>query len=157
MKKWALAAFVFVGCGVDTESALTARLRRVTKETPEFGGVRRTDAQAPLSGGTLSVFVRSPAAVPSATARVTEIFAPDLAPTIKLRAAKGPAAEASKVAAKDVLSVHDASTLDFDETTGYLRVGVASAESLPSLENKIDALGLDPESIIVQVETPFTF
>jgi hypothetical protein len=128
-----VAALIFAGCSVEAESTLTARLRRVTTETPEFGGVRRTDSRAPVSGGTLTVFVRSAGSVANAT---------------------GAAAESNMLAAKDLLSVEGASSLDFDETTGYLRVGVSSADALPALENKIQSLSLDPELIIVQVEAP---
>lgn len=112
-----VAALIFAGCSVEAESTLTARLRRVTTETPEFGGVRRTDSRAPVSSGTLTVFVRSAGSVANATAKVNAIFAPDLAPTISTRAATGAAAESNMLAAKDLLSVEGDSSLDFDETT----------------------------------------
>ncbi|MFY0584108.1 hypothetical protein ACN28S_66160 [Cystobacter fuscus] len=105
------------------QSALTRQFIRVTKEVPAFGGVTRED------GGWV-VSLLDPGQRESAEARLRDIFQEDAAHiTVRVRAPRGSASEQTKEAARDVLGVPGVGTLDFDETTGYLRVGLVEVEA----------------------------
>ncbi|MCI0573011.1 MAG: hypothetical protein L0Y66_19875 [Myxococcaceae bacterium] len=53
-----------------------------------------------------------------------------------------------------VLSVDGASSLDFDERVGYLRVGLVDAEAVETAQAKLENLGIPLDQVILQVEPP---
>ncbi len=87
----------------------------MTKETPDFGGVR-------IEKGELTVFVRDEASLEPARFVTAKIFEGSAPPTVALRPASGGASEAVKNQAADALTVPGTTMLDFDERTSYVRI-----------------------------------
>ncbi|OJH37248.1 hypothetical protein [Cystobacter ferrugineus] len=130
------------------QSALTRQFIRVTKEVPAFGGVTRED-------GAWVVSLLDPEQRESAEARLRDIFEEDAAHiSVRVRAPRGSASEQMKEAARDVLGVPGVGTLDFDETTGYLRVGLVEVETLESAQARLDTLGIPRDQVLFQAEAP---
>jgi len=149
-----LCVLLFAGCAVpgpgseSEQSALTRQFIRVTKEVPSFGGVTREN------GGWV-VFLLDPGQRESAEARLRDIFGEEAARiTVRSRAPHGNASEAMKEAARDVLGVPGVGMLDFDETNGYLQVGLVDVEALEPAQTKLDALGIPRDSVLFQAVTP---
>lgn len=151
-----LCMLLSVGCitpGTETESepsTLTQQFLRVTKEVPAFGGVTRENGQWVVS-------LLDAAEHEAAEARLRDIFQEEAAGiAVRVRAAQGGASEQTKDAATDVLSVPGVSRLDFDETTGYVRVGLVDVEAIEPAQVKLVALGIPLDQVILEVVRPST-
>jgi hypothetical protein len=145
-----LLCIILSGCITPAieQSPLTRQFIRVTKEVPAFGGVTREN------GGWV-VSLLDPEQREAAEARLRDIFSEEAAQiSVRVRAPRGSASEEMKDAATDVLGVQGVGTLDYDETTGYLRVGLIDVEALEPAQAKLDALGVPLEQVIFQVEEP---
>ena len=55
------------------------------------------------------------------------------------------------------MSIEGANSLDFDETTGYLRVGVTEVESIRRATGKLKESGIPLEAVILQGEDPVIY
>ncbi|AKJ06370.1 Hypothetical protein AA314_07996 [Archangium gephyra] len=130
------------------QSPRTLQFVRVTKEIPAFGGVTRENGAWVIS--LLDAEQRE-----AAETKLRDIFNEEASHlSVRVRAPRGSASEELKDEATEVLSVEGAGTLDYDETTGYLRVGVIDVEALEPVQAKLDALGIPLEQVILQVERP---
>lgn len=128
------------------QSPLTRQFIRVTQEVPAFGGVTREN------GGWV-VSVLAPEQREAAEARLRDIFNEEAAQiSVRVRAPSGSASEEMKNAATDVLGVQGVGKLDYDETTGYLRVGLIDVEALEPAQAKLEVLGIPLEQVIFQAE-----
>ncbi|MDP1822682.1 MAG: hypothetical protein Q8L48_05555 [Archangium sp.] len=125
----------------------TLQLLRVTKETPSFGGFHS-------EAGALVVFIFDEAQRGPAAASLTAIFG-DTAPALNTRPARGQSSESVKNGAADVLSVPGTSSFDFDETTGFLRVGVWKASALEPVQTKLLELSVPLESVVLEIQRPW--
>jgi hypothetical protein len=129
-------------------SARTQQFLRVTKEVPTFGGVSRT-------GDRWVVFLFDSEEREAAEARLADIFAEEAVDiTVSVRAPRGGASELTKEAARDVMSVPGVGRLDFDETVGYIRVGLIDVEAVEPAQVKLRALGIPLDQVILEVVTP---
>jgi hypothetical protein len=145
-----LLCIILSGCITPAieQSPLTRQFIRVTKEVPAFGGVTREN------GGWV-VSLLDPEQREAAEARLRDIFSEEAAQvSVRVRAPRGSASEEMKDAATEVLSVQGVGTLDYDETTGYLQVGLIDVEALEPAQAKLDALGVPLEQVIFRVEEP---
>jgi hypothetical protein len=144
-----------VGClapGPENEpqepSARTQQFLRVTKEVPTFGGVSRENGQ-----WVVSVFNAEERE--AAEARLADIFAEEAADiAVRVRAPRGGASELTKETARDVMSVPGVGRLDFDETVGYIRVGLIHVEAVEPVQVKLGALGIPLDQVILEVVRP---
>ena len=140
---------VLAGCSLmSSDQTLTEKLRRVTYEVPAFGGVD-------FEGSQLTVYLLGGEQREKAKTVLAQIFGDEAREILLLeRLPRGRASEQLKSKARDVLTVAGASSLDYDETTGYLRVGVVEAEAIERAEIKLIELGVSLEMVIRQVERP---
>ncbi|HYO68647.1 MAG TPA: hypothetical protein VEU33_21455 [Archangium sp.] len=130
------------------QSPLTQQFLRVTKEVPAFGGITREN-------GAWVVSLLDPEQREAAETRLRDIFREEAAQiTVRVRAARGSASEELKEAAVDVMGVEGVGTLGYDETTGYLQVGLIDVEALEPAQAKLQALGIPLDQVIFQVESP---
>ncbi|MDT7858307.1 hypothetical protein RQM47_16785 [Rubrivirga sp. S365] len=51
-------------------------------------------------------------------------------------------------------AVRDAQTTDYDETTGYVRLGVLTADAVRDAYRVMDDIDFPTENVIVQVQAP---
>jgi len=123
---------------------LSQSLLRATSDVPSFGGVE-------LDGERVTVYTLGDVA--AARVAVNRIFGDEMAVEIKSRPPQGRGSEGLK----DQVSatINGISTTDYDETTGYVRVGVRDAEAVRRTIQAIRASTLPESEIIVQVELPF--
>ena len=119
----------------------TLRLLSVTRQTPSFAGVHSEN-------GALTVFIFDESKRAAANERLRAILGDPL-PALLLRPARGTASEALKNSAGDVLSA-GASFLDFDETVGYLRIGVPKASALEPVQAKLGELAIPLDEVILE-------
>ncbi|KFA93110.1 hypothetical protein Q664_11225 [Archangium violaceum Cb vi76] len=146
-----LCLILSTACGPENEleqSPLTRQFIRVTKEVPAFGGVAREN-------GTWVVSLLGSEQREAAETKLWDIFneeATNIA--VRVRPTRGSASEEMKLAATDVLSVEGVGTLDYDETTGYLRVGLTDVEAIGAAQAKLDTLDVPLEQVIFQAEAP---
>jgi hypothetical protein len=130
----------------DTLDPLSQRLLRATTEVPSFGGVA-------FEGERLVVFTLGEA--PDAEAAVRALFGTEIEVEVRTRPARGQGSEILKDrAAAASFGAPGGISADYDETTGYVRVGVRDAASVRSVAAALEAAGLPMDQIIVQVETP---
>ncbi len=130
------------------QSPLTRQFLRVTKEVPAFGGITREH------GGWV-VSLLDPGQREAAERRLRDIFKEESSSiAVRTRAPRGGASEELKDAATDVLNVPGTGSLDFDETVGYLRVGLVDVEAVEPVQTRLDALDIPLEQVILQVEAP---
>lgn len=125
----------------DALDPLSQRLLRATSEVPAFGGVT-------FEGSRLVVFTLG--VQPAAEATVRSIFGPD-AVEIRTRPERGYGSEDLKDAVS-ALDVGGAVSVDYDETTGYVRLGVVDADAVRRATAALDASMLPTSEVIVQVE-----
>ena len=156
MRRLGLAVmFVMQGCAAADQQQPPdpefTRLMRVKSQTPSFAGLGSAE-------GALTVFIFDETKKEEAAAVLTSLFEATQ-PAIVTRPARGAASEALKDDVSGTLSVPGVSTLDFDETTGYLRVGFSKVSALEAvqanlLENSfsLDLVILDPQNMFVQFE-----
>ncbi len=123
---------------------LSQSLLRATREVPSFGGVA-------FEGERLVVFTLGEAPTAEATARA--LFGTEIEVEVRTRPARGQGSEILKDRAS-AASGPGATSADYDETTGYVRVGVLDAASVRSVAAALEAAGLPMDQIIVQVESP---
>ena len=146
-----LCVILSTACAPDHEleqSPRTQQFIRVTKEVPAFGGVTREN-------GAWVVSLLDPEQREAAETKLRDIFNEEAAQlSVRVRAPRGGASEEMKDEATDVLSVEGVGTLDYDETTGYLRVGVIDVEAIEPVQAKLDALGIPLDVVILQVQLP---
>lgn len=137
------------GCSLlSPNQTLTEKLRRVTYEVPAFGGVD-------FEGSQLTVYLLGGELWAEAKATLKDIFGDETSEIVLLeRAPRGRASEQLKNAARNVLTIAGASSLDYDETTGYLRVGVIEADAVERAEIKLAEMGISLDLVIRQVESP---
>lgn len=126
---------------------LSEGLLRATSRVPDFGGVE-------LEGERVTVYTLGDIA--AARAAVTSIFGDDTAVNVENRPAQGQGSEGLKDRASAVLFSTENGTVsaDYDETTGYVRIGVRDAESVRRTLRALRASDLPQAEIILQVELP---
>lgn len=137
----ALAACSSTGPG-DALDPLSQSLLRATSEVPAFGGVA-------FEGSRLVVYTLG--AQPSAEAAVRALFGAGVAVEVRTRPERGQGSESLKDAVA-ALGVDGTTSVDYDETTGYVRLGVVDAESVRRSTAALDASALPSSEVIVQVE-----
>ncbi|WP_375767055.1 hypothetical protein NR798_36020 [Archangium gephyra] len=148
-----LCLILSAGCITPDESGpeqtpLTRQFMRVTKEVPAFGGITREN------GGWV-VALLDPEQREAAETRLRDIFGEEAAQiALRERAPRGSASEEMKNAARDVLGVPGVGRLDYDETTGYLEVGLVDVEALEPAQAKLDALGIPLDQVVFQAVAP---
>lgn len=126
----------------DALDPLSRGLLRATTEVPAFGGVA-------FEGQRLVVFTLG--AQPEAEATVRAIFGADVAVDLRVRPERGQGSESLKDAVA-ALGVDGTLSVDYDETTGYVRLGIVDAESVRRATAALDASTLPAAEVIVQVE-----
>lgn len=130
------------------QSPLTRQFLRVTREVPAFGGITREN-------GGWAVSLLDPEQREAAETRLRDIFGEEAARiSVRVRPARGSASEEMKDAAGDVLGVPGVGRLDYDETTGYLEVGLVDVEALEPAQAKLEALGIPLDQVIFQAVAP---
>jgi len=128
----------------------TEQLRRVTNQVPTFGGVLFEQEK-------LVVFVLGSKQINAARDSLRNVLGTDAEKVdLRVRPPKGNASEELKRSAREVLSIEAANFLDFDETTGYLRVGVTGGWAIRKAEEKLKEIGISLEDVILQVQSPIT-
>ena len=126
----------------------TEQLRIVTNQVPAFGGVL-------FEQDRLIVFVLRSEQIDAARDSLRDIFGTDAAEIdLQVRPSEGNASEDLKRSSRDVFSIKEVSSLDFDETTGYLRVGVTEVTGIQRATEKLKQIGTPLEQVILQVERP---
>lgn len=147
-----LCVILSTGCGTPEneleQSPITRQFIRVTKEVPAFGGIAREN-------GAWVVALLDSEQREAAETKLRDIFneeATNIA--VRIRPTRGSASEEMKTAATDVLSVEGVGTLDYDETTGYLRLGLTDVEAIGAAQAKLNALGVPLEQVIFQAQVP---
>lgn len=147
-----LVALVAVAGCSSTESyestldPLSQQLLRATREVPQFGGVA-------FEGERLVVSTLGEA--PAAEAAVRALFGTDIETEIRVRPERGRGSESLKdQASRATPGSLGATSFDYDETTGYVRVGVRDAASVRRVAAALEAASLPVAQIIVQVERP---
>lgn len=150
------AASIFLGvagCSITSSSEstfepTTEQLRRVTHQVPTFGGVLFEQDQ-------LVVFVLGSTQTGAAQDSLREIFGTEAAEIdLKVRSPEGNASEELKRSASNILTIEEASSLDFDEKTGYLRVGVTEVKGIRKAMDKLKEIDIPLGEVILQVESP---
>lgn len=126
------------------QDARTLDLQLATGQISPFAGFRSEE-------GVLTIFVFDEAQLEAAKAQVSGIFA-DPRPALSVRPARGQASEALKNTATDVLSISGTSSLDFDETSGYLRLGVWKANALEPTQKWLLEHSVSLDQVIIQAE-----
>jgi len=140
----------FTDSNESTFDPSTEQLRRVTNQVPTFGGVLFEQDQ-------LVVFVLGEKQIEAAEDSLRGIFGADAAQIkLEVRPPEGNASEELKQSSRNVLSVETARTLGFDETTGYLRVGVTEVKGVRQAKEKLQEIGTPLEEVILQVQSPIT-
>ncbi len=126
-----------------TLDGLTEQFARATAEVPSFGGLT-FDGNAPV----VFTLGDEPAAKPI----VQEIFNADVAVQARLPVGRG--SEALKDLASRLLlgKVRDVQSADYDETTGYVRIGVVTAEAVREGYRVLEDAEYPTEEVIVEVE-----
>lgn len=147
-----LCVILSAGCttpdGGTEQSPLTQQFLRVTKEVPAFGGISRENGEWVVS-------ILDPEQREAAEAKLQDIFEEEAATiTVRVRAPHGSASEEMMTAATNVLSVPGTQSLDFDESTDYLRVGLIDVEAVEPAQLKLDELGIPLEQVILEVRRP---
>ena len=125
--------------------ALTAGFLRAATEVPAYGGVA-------VDGGRPVVFTLG--AEPAASPVVASIFGSEIDADVRERAAFGRGSEALKdhVSRLVLGSVPNTQSVDYDETTGYVRLGVTTADAVQATLSAMERAGLPTSEIIVSVE-----
>ena len=103
--------------------ALTEALRRATHEVPAFGGVE-------FEGDLVVVYTLGPAS--GAEAAVRALFEGEAPTEVRTRPARGQGSESLKDDVSRLVfgALDGAQSSDYDETTGYVRLGVLSADAV---------------------------
>ena len=142
------ALFALAACSSTTpddgsDDWLTEPFARAATEVPQFGGVA-------FDGARPVVFTLGDraAATPAARALLGDEV------VVRERAPRGQGSEALKGAATRLLlgSVRDVQSTDYDETTGYVRVGVLTASAVREAHRVMAAAGFPTSEVIVEVE-----
>jgi hypothetical protein len=130
------------------QSPLTRQFIRVTKEVPAFGGITREN-------GGWAVSLLDPEQREAAETRLRDIFGEEAAQiAVRVRPARGSASEEMLDAASEVLGVPGVGRLDYDETTGYIEVGLVDVEALEPAQAKLEALGIPLDQVVFQAVAP---
>ncbi|MDT7858303.1 hypothetical protein RQM47_16760 [Rubrivirga sp. S365] len=129
----------------DPVNALTEQFSRATTQVPAFGGVT-FDGDRPV------VFTLGSKSEAEPAAR--SIFGTNV--VVRERPAFGGGSEALKGQVTQLLlgAVRDAQTTDYDETTGYVRLGVLTADAVRDAYRVMDDIDFPTENVIVQVQAP---
>jgi hypothetical protein len=117
---------------------------RATSEVPAFGGVA-------FEGDRLVVFTLG--SQPTAAPVVRTIFGAETDVEVRTRPEAGQGSESLKDAVS-ALGIDGSATVDYDETTGYVRLGVVNAEAVRRASVALGASDLPATEVIVQVESP---
>lgn len=135
------------GSGESALAPSTGELRRVTEAVPAFGGVR-------FEGSDLVVFVLGAGRTGAARDSLTRIFGRRRAAAVDLRVRppQGDASEDLKRSARPVLAEEAVQSLNVDQRTGYLNVGVTSVEGVRRAEDRLEALGIPMAAVVLRVE-----
>ncbi len=120
---------------------------RELQKVAGFGGVRS-------SPDGITIGALGEASRERITAEVQRIFEGGVIPAVVVRPARSTASETTKTALLNATSRHGAVMADYDETTGYARVGIAGVSKLEGVEGGIEAAGIDWELVIIEVEAP---
>ncbi|MET0404584.1 MAG: hypothetical protein ABW123_19375 [Cystobacter sp.] len=144
-----LCVFFLAGC-LSVESAsteqnsLTRQFIRISREVPTFGGITRENNE-------WIVFLLGETQRGAAGARLQEILQETaLHVVMRIRPARGSSSEEKKDRATEVLNVPGVSSIDFDEVTGYLRVGLVDVESIELAQAKLDELAIPRAEVLFQ-------
>jgi hypothetical protein len=130
------------------QSARTQQFLRVTQEVPAFGGLSRENGQWVIS--LLDAGQRE-----AAEAKLRDIFGEEAAGmTVRSRAPRGSASEELMREASAVLSGPGVGSVDFDETTGYIRVGLTDVEALEPAQTQLERHGIPLDQVIFEVVRP---
>lgn len=146
-----LSAVVFNACSADAPfepavDPMMARLLVAPGAIPAFGGVTFEGSRLVIH--TIGV---APAAEPAARA----LFGANADLEIRARPAFGRGSEGLKSRAAAVLfSVEGGQSADYDEATGYVRLGVVRAEAVRSVMDALVATDLPVSEILIHVEPP---
>lgn len=139
------------GANEDPPDPTTEQLRQVGQRVPAFGGVQLDDDR-------LVVFVLEEEKIGVARQVLREIFGPaGAAIDLRARPANGEGSEALQESAREVLSVEAVNSLYYDETNGYLYIGLTRADALRPAMQKLTELGVPLDAVILQVQHPFFF
>jgi transposase-like protein len=128
----------------------------VAAAVPGFGGLFLDES------GVLNVYLLDPAqegATTGATAAIAAVFGPDRFPQVEVRAVQGAYGfsqlyEWRKALRRDVLGLPGVTTLDIDDLTNRLRIGVEAAEVEARVEEELARLGIPREAVDIAVESP---
>lgn len=149
------AAAALLGCagpqdGPGTESAARfTRFAQIPDVVPGFRGLGRLD-------DVWIVYTRSASELEEAEAQLEALFGRFSGDrfVVSVRPERGSASEELKVQARDVLSVPSAVMLDYDELTGYLRIGVSDPEVIREVEAALREAAVPVDEAILQVHPP---
>lgn len=149
-----LCLLLFAGCippGSESgpkQSPRTLQFLRATQEVPAFGGLARENGQ-------WVVFLFDLAQREAAEARLRDIFGEEAAQmTVRARPPRGNASEQMMNEAGAALGVPGVGRLDFDETNGYLRIGLVDVEALEPVQVNLDGAGIPRDQVILEVVRP---
>lgn len=139
------------GANEDPPDPTTEQLRQIGQRVPAYGGVELDDDR-------LVVFVLEEEKIGVAREVLRDIFGPaGAAIDLRARPANGEGSEALQESAREVLSVEAVNSLYYDETNGYLYVGLTRADALRPAIQKLTELGIPLDVVILRVQHPFFF
>jgi hypothetical protein len=149
-----LCLLLFAGCippgsqNGPKQSPRTLQFLRVTEEVPAFGGLARENGQ-------WVIFLFDFEQRAAAETRLRDIFGEEATQmTVRARAPRGNASEEMMNTAGAALGVPGIGRLDFDETNGYLRVGLVDVEATEPVQLKLDEHGIPRDQVIIEVVRP---
>ena len=131
-------------CACGGEDRLTMQLRELSALT-SWGGVRSGE------GDSVTVAVRGESAKDAFAREVTRVFDGFVPPQILVRPETSTANESTKDAVTSAAWVDAVTLVDYDETTGYARIGIGDARKLRAVEDSLANASIDMSLVIIDV------
>ena len=131
-------------CACGGEDRLTVQLRELSA-LKSWGGVRSAD------GDSVTVAVRGESAKEAFAREVTRVFEGFVPPEIVVRPEMSTANESTKDAVSSAAWVDAVTAVDYDETTGYARIGIRDARKLRAVEDSLGNASIDMSLVIIDV------
>jgi hypothetical protein len=126
---------------------------QVAEVAPGFGGMFLDES------GILNVYLLDPAQQGAATAAISAVFGPERFPLGEVRVLQGKydflqLSEWRKALRRDVLGLPGVTSLDIDDFSNRLRIGVEATEVEGRVEEELARLGIPREAVNIEVEPP---
>lgn len=131
-------------CACGGEDRLTVQLRELSA-LKSWGGVRSAE------NGSVTVAVRGESAKGAFAREVSRVFEGFVPPEIVVRPETSTANESTKHAVASAAWSDGVTLVDYDETTGYARIGIPDARKLRAVEDSLGNASIHMSLVIIDV------